>query len=233
MHPDFEELEPEFGEVIDLLRAGPPPELDERPSPAVWDAIAAELGTDVPVETVPDVPIEDEQPHVGNGEAPDSIVAGTLRSLDEHRERRSPGAKRFAVLTAVAAAVLLIAVPVWLAVGGGASVEQQADLMALGQAEGVATGMAELTDGGELVLGVDGLEPIDGATYDLWLLDLEDGEVADLQWIGLVEGDDGVFSVPEDLDLDEFSVVDISIEPDDGDLSHSGNSVLRGMLADL
>ena len=39
-------------------------------------------------------------------------------------------------------------------------------------------------------------------------------------------------AVPAELDPDVYSIVDISIEPRDGDAAHSGRSILRGTLAD-
>ncbi len=39
------------------------------------------------------------------------------------------------------------------------------------------------------------------------------------------------FEVPAGYDPELYSVVDISIEPHDGDDSHSGRSILRGALA--
>jgi hypothetical protein len=41
----------------------------------------------------------------------------------------------------------------------------------------------------------------------------------------------GTYAVPADLDPDTYSVVDISIEPRDGDDAHSGRSILRGQLS--
>ena len=37
--------------------------------------------------------------------------------------------------------------------------------------------------------------------------------------------------VPSGVDLTEYPVVDVSVEPLDGDPSHSGVSVVRGRLA--
>ena len=47
--------------------------------------------------------------------------------------------------------------------------------------------------------------------------------------LGLLD-DAGEYAIPADIDLSEFSVVDVSIEPDDGDPTHSGRSILRGTL---
>jgi hypothetical protein len=139
---------------------------------------------------------------------------------------RSMG-KRFAVITAVAAAILLVAVPLSLSLRGE-SLDQRAELLALGESSGLGT--AELTDR-TLAVDLEGLQPLDGANYELWLLDLEGDDLEDLVWIGVVN-EDGTFTVPEGVDLDEFSVVDVSIEPEDGDETHSGNSVLRGPLSE-
>lgn len=37
-------------------------------------------------------------------------------------------------------------------------------------------------------------------------------------------------TVPDGLDADAYSVVDVSIQPYDGDPAHSGDSLLRGTL---
>jgi hypothetical protein len=39
-----------------------------------------------------------------------------------------------------------------------------------------------------------------------------------------------VFVLPENLDVGEFPVVDVSNEPIDGDPTHSGDSIVRGVL---
>jgi RNA polymerase sigma-70 factor (ECF subfamily) len=44
-------------------------------------------------------------------------------------------------------------------------------------------------------------------------------------------GDEGRFTFPVGLDLDDFAVVDVSAEPFDGDPAHSGDSILRGELS--
>ena len=40
-------------------------------------------------------------------------------------------------------------------------------------------------------------------------------------------------AVPAELDPDVYSIVDISIEPRDGDEQHSGRSILRGALTEV
>ena len=93
------------------------------------------------------------------------------------------------------------------------------------------SGSAELAER-ELRVETMGLSPLDDAVYELWLLEVVDGKPADLVSVGLIEAD-GTYVIDESVDLDRFTVVDISIEPTDGDPTHSGNSVLRGELANL
>ncbi len=50
-----------------------------------------------------------------------------------------------------------------------------------------------------------------------------------VQSLGALEGDER-FVVPDGLAIDEFPLVDVSIEPIDGDPAHSSKSVLRGEL---
>lgn len=69
---------------------------------------------------------------------------------------------------------------------------------------------------------------------ELWLLEVgADGEVLDVQPVALVDpSSPGTYSVPTGLDPDVHSIVDISVEPRDGDVAHSGRSILRGALVD-
>ena len=48
--------------------------------------------------------------------------------------------------------------------------------------------------------------------------------------LGILEGSEGVFDVPDDVDLADYVLVDISQEPEDGDPAHSGDSIVRGEL---
>ena len=74
--------------------------------------------------------------------------------------------------------------------------------------------------------------PEAGADLEVWLIRPdEEGNVADLVSLGVVDpADPGTLIVPADYDPTVFTVVDISVEPRDGDPSHSGRSILRGPL---
>lgn len=84
--------------------------------------------------------------------------------------------------------------------------------------DGVATvhvQAAELGDG-------DGLR-------EVWLLNVDGTRMVSLGM--LPSGDEGDFAIPARL-LDEgYRILDISVEPDDGDPTHSGVSIARGELA--
>lgn len=67
---------------------------------------------------------------------------------------------------------------------------------------------------------------------ELWLIATDaDGKITDVQPVSLVDAArPGTYAVPAGLSPDVYSVVDISIEPRDGDEAHSGRSILRGTL---
>lgn len=77
--------------------------------------------------------------------------------------------------------------------------------------------------------------PEAGADLEVWLIRPdEEGNVADLVSLGFVDPDDpGSLDVPTGYDPDIYYVVDISVEPRDGDPTHSGRSILRGPLSDI
>lgn len=227
--PEYDELEPEFGEVMGLLRGGLPELPSERPSEAVWDAVAAEL-SQAEADSYPQGRGQREfrdstgAPVVGQDEGPGGQAV--VRTITSARSWGRP----MAILTSVAAA-LLVGIPLFLASREGDDPLARAELAALDGFDG--SGQAEF-DGQSLNVRFDGSEAPDGAYYELWLLDVEGQEVEGLQSLGRVEvAADGSFTIPEDVDLTEFDVVDVSIEPDDGNPDHSGASILRGGLTGL
>ena len=128
---------------------------------------------------------------------------------------------------ALAAALVLIAVlaaATLLPLTGG-SVIATARLEPLAT---VSQARADLVDdGGQRTLSIAELElPQTDGYYELWLLTpAGDGLIS----LGPV-GDNPTVQVPAAIDVERFSVVDISREPQDGDPSHSTDSVLRGAL---
>jgi hypothetical protein len=190
--------------VVTTARAAEPEDQPVAPPPSVWEAITAELG-----------------------------LSGGADELAPRRgaSRRPPG-----WLLTAAAAVAGIAVGALGAVvllGGddappGSEVVAQAELAALPEHQG--TGSAAVrTTGDRRVLVVDVADLTEGdGFYEVWLLDAEAQRLVSL---GLLEGDRGRFPLPDAVDVADFPVVDVSIEPTDGDPGHSGNSVVRGTLS--
>lgn len=129
-----------------------------------------------------------------------------------------------------------VAVPIAAAIAafvfiGPASEEvlASADLSAEGLPAGPEglTGAARLIErDGQLLLVVDLDPPPSDGFLELWLLDAEASRLISL---GVFE-DGRAYPLPPGIDVGEFPVVDVSIEPLDGDPTHSGASIARGVL---
>jgi hypothetical protein len=63
--------------------------------------------------------------------------------------------------------------------------------------------------------------------YEVWLID---EDVEGMISLGPMRVD-GTYEVPVNVDYRDYPIVDVSIEPDDGDPTHSGSSILRGTLS--
>ena len=93
-------------------------------------------------------------------------------------------------------------------------------------------GLAEALRGGDddvVTLHVDA-EALgdDGGIHEVWLLNVDGERMVALGL--LAAGDEGEFDVPVGLIERGYRVVDISVEPVDGDPTHSGVSLARGEL---
>ena len=78
-----------------------------------------------------------------------------------------------------------------------------------------------------LVIDASNLAPPPaGSSYELWLIDRK---VSDPRSLGTVTGSEDIV-VPSSIDPKTYAIVDISLEPDDGDHRHSGHSLMRGTL---
>lgn len=202
---------------------------DERelppPPPRLWDAIVHELADSGDISAGGPAATTGEDLStvvpISRGERPDT-ERGT--KPDRGRGRGGP-----IVWLAAAAAVLALAVVAATTLLG--TREPSPNLIAdttlepLADVEPAAARLVEGTRGFKLEITTTALPEPDGY-YELWLIDTE---VTRLISLGpLVE--DGEYILPAGLTVSEFPVVDISLEPFDGDPAHSGNSVLRGVL---
>ena len=208
---DEEPLGPDDARVAAELRRLTEADHTLTPPPAgLWDAIAAEVaeipaGPQAPPTTAEPTPAEAGR---------DPVDLATAR-----RRRNTPG--RWLLGAAAAVAVLAVAA-VSLLSGGPGDPDARADLVVLEDGQSPAT--AELR-GDVLVVDADLPATPDGS-YEVWLIDEAVEQIISL---GPVR-EDGRYDIPVGIDPAVLPIVDISIEPDDGDPTHSGRSVLRGTL---
>ena len=184
------------------------------PPPSVWAGIAAATG----VGAAP------RAEYLGGAVEP-TPPAQAPAVVRELRPRRS----RF--LLAMAASLL-----VGTGIGAGAvalanrdSAEEvaAADLAPLDARD--ASGNAEVvsTGNGEQLRVVLKAPDAGEDFYEVWLLE---PSVKRMVQVGVVRPGTTVLDLPEGIDLSEYPIVDVSIEPLDGNPTHSGVSVARGQL---
>jgi hypothetical protein len=184
------------------------------PPPRVWEAIAAATGVPAGEE-----PVAAEPP-----------AAEPVRDADvlPFRSRRRP------LLLAAAAALVAGVV-----VGAGAvAVIQRGDdggkpvtAVALDPLAGNdASGRAEVVvrDDGSRVVQVKLDAPsLHDEYYEVWLIDRD---IVGMVPLGIVLPGTQTLELPAGLDLGQYPLVDVSVEPLDGNPTHSGVSVARGEL---
>jgi anti-sigma-K factor RskA len=206
----------------------------EDPPAALWDRIVGELDATAPGETssTADISFTADAPVEAAAAAAPVIV------LDSRRRRLAP------VLLAAAAALVLVlagAVIISNRSGDSSTVVATAELSydetfdELGVSAVAGAELVENDDGSAEIRIVGASlpsptdEPVD---LELWLIEPDaEGSVADLVSLGLIDpARPGVYEVPDGYDPGTFFVVDISVEPRDGEPTHSGRSILRGAL---
>ena len=208
-----EHLDPEGREVEAILRELDQKDLELLETPdQVWDGIEATLGL---------------------GEAaPETVVPLGSRRWTGRR-----------VLVGLAAALVGVVIAVGIFLSGNDGTRQVLatamlayDPVSFDSLGVTASGDASLvSQDDQLVIEiVDSRlpDPGEGADLEVWLIQPDDqGNVADLVSLGLVNPvEPGVLEIPASHDPAVYYVVDISVEPRDGDASHSGRSILRGPL---
>jgi hypothetical protein len=193
------------------------------PPPRVWEAIAAATG--VPAGSPPDA----GEPPAAETPGAETPGAGPARDADvlPFRSLRRP------LLLVAAAALVTGAV-----VGAGAvTVLQNRDdgkevtAVALDPLDGnKASGRAEIVvknDGSRVVEVQLDAPPLENEYYEIWAIDRQ---VVGMVPLGIVRPGTQTLELPAGLDLGKFPLVDVSVEPLDGNPAHSGDSVVRGEL---
>ncbi|MGC0273243.1 anti-sigma factor [Pseudactinotalea sp. Z1739] len=208
--------------VVSAGRAGVGESGLERPGEHVWSRISAEL-------LGPPASGPAGAPEV-SAVAPE-VSAEPVRAPVPQLARRSSRTWRTAW---VAAAAFLLGVGATvvadqLRTPPAPEVLATAELAPLPEWSEADAGAAALHEvDGARVLNVE-LDPGLGEGYrEVWLID---SDLERLISLGVLVGSEGVFDVPDNLDMGEFLIVDVSDEPYDGDPAHSGNSIVRGELS--
>lgn len=181
------------------------------PPDDLWDRIAADVRADVQADVPADA-------------GPTPVVALPRRS----------GTRMLGLLAAAVLVVVALAAAALLVGRDSASSTElvaQASLSGAGlDPGGDSTGAAQLIEGEsgwKVAIEVDGLpDAPDGSYYEAWLLGPDGSQV---QSLGALTGAEQL-AVPDGLAIEDFPLVDVSIEPIDGDPGHSAKSVLRGEL---
>ncbi|MBC7441427.1 MAG: anti-sigma factor [Ramlibacter sp.] len=196
-------------------------------APAAEPGEPAELAESAPIAEPADLP--EPAPATESASVTVTDIGAGTRARARHRRRR------VWLPVAVAAGVAGLVG----GLGGGIwweSLQQQAPAPVIAKAEldpfpgWNASGVAQVekTADGHREVVVD----LTGATQDaglreVWLIK---ADASGLISIGLLDGDTGHFSIPDGVDLSQFPLVDVSVEPDDGNPAHSGDSIVRGEL---
>jgi hypothetical protein len=180
----------------------------------------------------------DEVAALGRTESADRLVRPPSRvwagivSATGFATRAAPSQRgmRWAFAAAIASLLAGVGLAVgWQAVGADARPEVVAETVLEPLAERPAAGTAAVVDAASerrLVVSVDA--PDAGGGYlAVWLLA---PDVSGLVPLGVLVDGAADLVIPAGLDLASFSVVDVSVEPYDGDPAHSGDSLVRGRL---
>lgn len=194
--------DPDLRELQELARRGRDEldELDRERADRLWDGVRRDAFASGDASTTPATPTTSRQ-----------------------------RAARWLPLAAAAVVALIVGVGLGVSLDRGdggqdPSMLATVELEALTEGvEGRSATLLQEDDARTITVELDGLPAADGF-HEVWLLDPETGALVSL---GPVRTD-GVYAVPDTVDLVELSVLDVSVEPTDGDPTHSGNSLLRG-----
>ncbi|MBC7723308.1 MAG: anti-sigma factor [Burkholderiaceae bacterium] len=211
--------------VADLARSGAPEEPLLSPDPAVWSRISSQLGFAADVAPAPFAHAERD---AAVPPAPESMPEPV--SMPAHRARRT---RRWVapVLVAATAALLVAGVSVTIALQQQAAPTVLADVV-LDPLPGWAgaSGEAKVEEGpsGHRDLVLTASVPSEqGGFREVWLIS---SDLTGVVSLGVLDGSDGTFAIPDGIDLADYPIVDVSQEPLDGDPVHSGDSIVRGSV---
>ncbi|HYI55762.1 MAG TPA: anti-sigma factor [Microlunatus sp.] len=217
----------------------------ETPSPAVWNRIRDQLGftSEFSSDLVPPPADDAETTHRAAATPASPATRRPLVAVPpptdapdsppERIDRSNPARRRVLSLALAAALALLVGVGgtlAWQQLRSGAeTVISAAQLNALPDWSG-ATGEATLEEDADgrrwLVVSMSTTRPVDGL-QQVWLMNQDASSMVP---VGYLNQDGSRLPVPAKVDVDRLPVVDVSDEPPDGPVTHSGNSIVRGTL---
>lgn len=175
------------------------------PPASVWQAVTEELAGPAPVTLAPVTPLRRRTSWV-------SVAAAACVGL-------LVGSGVMYAATSGQRASVVVPAP---------TVVAEAALAPLGASQ--AKGSVEVvstSSGDQVLVDVSGLAKPDGF-YEVWLLDRKGEKLVAL---GALDGTDkGTFAMPPGVAMSDYPVVDVSLEPADGNPGHSHHSLVRGTL---
>lgn len=203
----------EFAHIVAV--AADPPEGEAPALDHLWEGIAAEAFGDTQQEPAGDV---GDAGDVDEGSGQGRVV-----------QLRPP--TRWMPIAAMGAAAAALVAVVFVAVGppsADPAPVAAASLEPLGEVSvDPVTAQFVVADGSHrLQVDLSALPDAPDGFYELWLLDPEDGRMVSLG----PARPDGAYALPDGVAVDDYPAVDVSVEPHDGDPTHSGDSVLRGSV---
>ena len=185
------------------------------PSDAIWNSIASEL----------DLSIQPDAPS-----APDREE--TVR--DSRPKRRLERVGRFSVALAACAALLGAAsgsAVTWWVTQDSSTTRTASEGRRLESLRSSSAGYASLNGWGDnraLNITVTDLPKTSGY-FEVWLMDRTHTKLVSM---GVLDADGhATLPIPDNIDLSEYSVVDVSVQPYNGKPDHSGDSIVRGGYA--
>lgn len=184
------------------------------PPERVWDAIRDEVGLSAP----------DAEP---------GLAAPRTGPAHAAPRRRRGGLATAWVLAASLVVVAGVAVGGW-AIGQRTAVVEvaAASLDAFPDHPGAvgAAVLEETPDGTRMVRVELEADQAPDSYREVWLITKDASALVSL---GVLDGTEGTFTVPAEIDVSQYVLVDVSNEPDDGQPGHSGDSIVRGELVFL
>ncbi|RKN49436.1 anti-sigma factor [Micromonospora endolithica] len=167
----------------------------------------------------------------GDGDRPGGPGGGVVLAPSSRRRGRWSRWASTAVTAVAAAAIGVVGTLAVLDPDDSEPAPQvvvaSAPLAAYGATPPDANGEARVFDNGRLHLHVANLPDVPGY-YEVWLINPTNMEMFSVGVLG--GGSDELLPLPPNVDLEAYSVVDVSAEAFDNETAHSGNSLLRGTL---